>query len=238
MSGLAWRSDKVRRDRAAVEPWVNLITSRLGGGFELHFCGSWRRGRPMIGDLDVLVVSDDGLLSADIGAALPEVNVERGEWVGGLVHGSIAGDGDLHVDFYSCTPEQRGPFLWHLTGPADLNIAMRSRAIARGLGLNQYGLWRGEQRIDDGSERSVAKHLSCKYLLDPTAREAWQQAHTRSAAAVVARTVQSSSDATRTYTVTEVDGVPESCTCPGFKYRGKCRHTNYERSTTTTNGAT
>lgn len=33
------------------------------------------------------------------------------------------------------------------------------------------------------------------------------------------RTVES-----RTYTLSFTDGVPTGCTCPGFAYRGRCRH--------------
>jgi DNA polymerase/3'-5' exonuclease PolX len=218
-----WRSDKIRRPRANVEPWVNEITDRLGGGLEVHVCGSWRRGRELIGDLDVLII-DDGIVHPDIGVMLAGMfTPERGEFGGALVHGHIPlPDGELHVDLYGATPEQRGGFLWHLTGPKELNIAMRSRALRRDRMLNQYGLWQGDTQLDDGTEYGIARQLNCKHLLEPTTRENWQQPV---GAAMTARTVPAS-DGVRTYTVTERDGVPESCTCPGFKYRRNCRHIN------------
>jgi DNA polymerase/3'-5' exonuclease PolX len=221
VSGPKWREAKLRRPRAAVAPWVDWI-NRVLDGREVHVCGSWRRGVEVIGDLDVLIVTEDGQLPPDVFEATADaLTVERGG-AGALAHCFIAmPDGRLHVDLYGATPKQRGAFLWHLTGPADLNIAMRARAQGRGQMLNQYGLWSGDEQLDDGTEASVGTLLNCSYLLEPTRRPSWRSPRGPD----LTQRAATSSDGVTVYTVTERDGVAVSCDCPGFKYRRRCRHT-------------
>src|SRR5450631_783174 len=64
-----WRSDKVRRPRAVLEPYVKKLTTELAvlnPGLEFTVGGSWRRGAEVIGDIDVLIVNERGSLSPDL----------------------------------------------------------------------------------------------------------------------------------------------------------------------------
>jgi DNA polymerase/3'-5' exonuclease PolX len=218
MSVNPWRSEKIRRPRAAVAPSVAEIVQRLDG-FEVYVCGSWRRGCSEIGDLDVLIVTPDGTLPGELNFVMCEiVELERGGPA--LANGNIElPDGHLHVDFYACSPAQRGAFMWFLTGPADLNITMRAAAMRRGWMLNQYGLWAGDNRLDDGTERSLGRLLGFERLLPPTDRQDWSQPK---GPQIRAKQVVSS-DGVTFYTVS-AQGERVSCTCPGFRYRRKCRH--------------
>jgi DNA polymerase/3'-5' exonuclease PolX len=218
-----WRSEKIRRPRVVLQPLVNAITDRLGGSFETHVLGSWRRGCAEIGDLDVLLVTEDGELHEDVFLILGDLfELERGG--PNLANGNIKlPDGDLHVDIYACTPKQRGAFQWFLTGPASLNIHMRAAAMRRGWMLNQYGLWADGEQIDNGTEGNLARHLGFERMLPAHARQGWDQpvGPLRSSRLVL------SSDGTTTYQVTSATHGGETtvrCTCPGFKYRRNCRH--------------
>ena len=46
----------------------------------------------------------------------------------------------MHIDLWACTPMQRGAYLWFATGPVQLNMAMRRKALSYGMRLSQIGL--------------------------------------------------------------------------------------------------
>lgn len=79
MRGQGWRSEKVRRPREDVEPHLRLLLCQFVTGNpydppELHVAGSWRRGAPVVGDIDIVIVSDGGTLTGDLmtpGVLLP-----------------------------------------------------------------------------------------------------------------------------------------------------------------------
>jgi DNA polymerase/3'-5' exonuclease PolX len=232
MSVNPWRSEKVRRTRAEVQPIADALASEireLNPGLEFHFGGSWRRGAESIGDLDLLLVTEDGTMQ---GVVLPPfVVVQRS--------GSRMTQGDysaanttMHVDFWSCSPPERGAFLWFITGPKELNIAMRGAAGSRGLLLNQKGLFNvaggTPVQVDDGTEGGVAVWLGSKWMayLEPTSRQAWAAPKGPMTSSVV---VPSSSGGGKTYTV-DRSGDNYQCSCPGFSYRGKCRHVDEVRA--------
>jgi DNA polymerase (family 10) len=56
------------------------------------------------------------------------------------------------------------PMLLYFTGSKDNNVRMRAAAKARGLLLNQHGLWNGKRRIPLASERDAYHKLGLQYL--------------------------------------------------------------------------
>jgi DNA polymerase/3'-5' exonuclease PolX len=216
-----WRSAKVYRQRNEVAPYVADLEARLVAHGEVHVCGSWRRNAHWIGDLDVIVVSDWGIVTPAMIADLDGlIEWDRGG-AGQIANGNIElPDGHLHVDLYGALPADRGAFLWFLTGPKNLNIQMRARAQQNGWQLSQYGLTdQSDQRLDDGTEQSIAQRLGYEHALEPATRERWAEPKRITKTATI-----ESSDGSTTYTLT-FDGDKVSCTCPGFKYRRRCRHT-------------
>lgn len=100
-------------------------------------CGSLRRRADTIGDLDILVSTDHPReLLADM-AILPEV-------VAIIAHGdtklSVRLSQGAQCDIRAVTDTQFPYALNYFTGSKAHNIAMRKRAIARGLKLSEYGL--------------------------------------------------------------------------------------------------
>ena len=100
-------------------------------------CGSLRRRAETIGDLDILVSSADLAPVLDRFVTLPEVAKV-------LAHGPTKAsvrllDG-VQCDLRGVSDDRFAPALHYFTGSKAHNIAMRRRAIDRGLKLNEYGL--------------------------------------------------------------------------------------------------
>ncbi|MGH7378558.1 MAG: PHP domain-containing protein, partial [Candidatus Methylomirabilales bacterium] len=60
--------------------------------------------------------------------------------------------------------------LHHFTGSMEHNVAMRNRAIARGLKMNEYGLFEGETPLPCRDEAALFERLSLAYI-PPELRE-------------------------------------------------------------------
>ncbi len=118
--------------------------SHLGGVERVMYAGSLRRGRETIGDLDILVAADDSRAKgvSDAFVALPGVQevLAKGE-----SKTSVLLEGGLQVDLRIVPPGVYGAALMYFTGSKEHNIAMRNRAIAKGLKLSEYGLFREDQ---------------------------------------------------------------------------------------------
>jgi hypothetical protein len=222
-----WRSAKVRRTRAEVQPIADKLSSeitKLNPGLEFHFGGSWRRGASSVGDLDVVFVTKDGQLG-DVKLP-PSVKLERGG-KDKIAQGDIeVNDVKMHVDFWSASEKERGAFLWFMTGPKELNISMRAEAKRNGMSLSQVGLLDSSGRqIDNGTEEDVARKLDpagrwLKYL-DPKARDSWTSP--KPEASDVEKVQVESSKPGEFYTVTR-SGSHYSCTCQAYKFRKTCKH--------------
>ena len=100
-------------------------------------CGSLRRGKETIGDLDILFSATDPAPILDHFVKLPEV-------AGVLAHGPTKAsvrllDG-VQCDLRGVTDSQFAFALHYFTGSKEHNIAMRRRALAQGRTLNEYAL--------------------------------------------------------------------------------------------------
>ncbi len=119
--------------------------------------GSMRRGTETCGDIDVLAIGGDASL---IGTLATYGAVERvlGQ---GETKGSVLLRSGVQADLRLVAPESGGAALQYVTGSKAHNIALRDRALARGLKLNEYGLYRAESndRVAGETEASVYEAL-------------------------------------------------------------------------------
>src|SRR5688572_16095521 len=105
--------------------------------------GSIRRGADTAGDIDILATGHDPhVMSTFTTYKLVERVLGQGD-----TKSSVRLWGGIQADLRLVPEESRGAALQYFTGSKSHNIALRDRAIARGLKLNEYGLF----RIDDGS---------------------------------------------------------------------------------------
>jgi len=102
----------------------------------IEAAGSLRRRRATIGDLDLLAAVRDPAQLISRLDALPAV--DRVLSAGTDKSSIVLRDGP-QVDLMVCPPEAWGTHLVHFTGSADHNIALRGRALDRGLSLSEKG---------------------------------------------------------------------------------------------------
>jgi DNA polymerase (family X) len=122
----------------------------------IEVCGSLRRRAETIGDLDVLISSENVAAVLDAFVKLPQVATV-------LAHGPTKASVQL-ADGIQCdlrgVEDAQFPFALHyFTGSKAHNIAMRKRAIARGLSLNEYALAGEKGPVPCKTEADVFKAL-------------------------------------------------------------------------------
>ncbi|TKX44161.1 MULTISPECIES: helix-hairpin-helix domain-containing protein [unclassified Halorubrum] len=103
----------------------------------VEVCGSIRRWRSTIGDVDLLVASEarEPIVEAFTDWDAADATIEAGTG-----KASVRADG-TRVDLRIVDPDEFGAALQYFTGSRAHNVAVRNRAIDRGLKLNEYGLF-------------------------------------------------------------------------------------------------
>jgi len=174
-----WRSEKQRRPREVIARYVQILTEEIADDnphLEFHFGGSWRRGAPVIGDLDILVISESQITPTllDEGVILPSI-VTWQRCGPRIANGDLLlPDGPLHIDVWQAPPRSRGAMLCFFTGPMELNLIQRQRAKAMGMAFSQNALTDREtgRQLDDGTEEDIYRILQLPFL-EPTERQRW-----------------------------------------------------------------
>ncbi len=130
--------------------------------------GSYRRGKETVGDLDLLVVTKDANAAMDRLAAFSGVGsiIARGD-----TKTSLRLKTGVQVDLRAVPAESFGAALQYFTGSKEHNIIVRNRAKARGLKINEYGVFRGEKQIAGRTEEEVYATLDLP-CFPPELREA------------------------------------------------------------------
>jgi DNA polymerase (family X) len=142
---------------------------RDGAGAErVEVAGSFRRGRETVGDLDILVTSDDPTRAFDVFSALPDIKEVR---LRGPTKETVLLRNGLQVDLRVVEPASFGAALVYFTGSKDHNVQIRSLAKDLGLRVNEYGVLRGEERIAGRTEEEVYAALGLAWV-PPELREA------------------------------------------------------------------
>ena len=144
------------------------------GVIRAELCGSLRRRKETVADLDILVSSADAQPIMDAFVKIPEVVQVLGQGptkssvVAGLhVHGTkVTLQADLRV-----VEDTQYPFALHyFTGSKEHNIRMRQRAIDRGLSLNEYALANETRSVPCKDEADIFAALDLPYI-QPELRE-------------------------------------------------------------------
>ena len=108
----------------------------------LEFAGSYRRGKETVGDLDLLVDSEDATAVMDYFGDFTEIVsvIARGE-----TKMSVRLEGEFQVDLRVVPAESFGAALQYFTGSKDHNVQVRGRAKKIGLRINEWGVFQTEK---------------------------------------------------------------------------------------------
>lgn len=129
--------------------------------------GSVRRRKETIGDVDILVASENAKKAVEYFISMSGV-VKI--WGRGSTKASVRLSDGFDVDLRVLHDKQFGSALQYFTGSKEHNIALRKIAIDKGLKLNEYGLFRGSRMIAGKTEDEVYKALGLNYI-EPELRE-------------------------------------------------------------------
>jgi len=140
---------------------------QIPGVKEVVLAGSYRRRRETIGDLDVVVTAASPADVMERFIAYPEVKEVR---AAGATRSTVVLKSGLQVDVRVVPPESFGAALHYFTGSKAHNIAIRKLAQARGLKLNEYGVFLGEKRVAGETEESVFAAVDLPWIA-PELRE-------------------------------------------------------------------
>lgn len=160
------RRFKLATARQYAEPLRDHLAGTPGVG-EAVIAGSYRRRRDTVGDLDILVTTDD---AAAVMARFRDYDeLDRVQSLG-TTRASVLLKCGLQVDLRVVARENYGAALHYFTGGKAHNIAMRTLARERGLKVNEYGVFQGVRRIAGDTEESVFRALGLAWI-PPELRE-------------------------------------------------------------------
>ena len=171
LAGLKAHTGPAGRFRLAVatqyaEALVDYL-KRVRGVEQAVVAGSYRRMKDTVGDLDILVTAQSAGAVMERFAAYDEVRevLARGD-----TKASVVLKSGLQVDLRLVPAESYGAALHYFTGSKAHNIAIRRLAQARGLKVNEYGVFRGARRVAGDTEESVFAAVGLPFIA-PELRE-------------------------------------------------------------------
>lgn len=136
----------------------------LPGVARAQYCGSLRRLRETVADVDIVAASKDPTAVREAFVKMPTVREVLGS---GETKTSVLTTTGLQVDLRVVDPSQFGAACQYFTGSKAHNIKLRQRALARGWLLNEYGLSRAETGEVIASETEEAIYAALDLPLIP-----------------------------------------------------------------------
>lgn len=164
LEAAAAREGRPRRFKLAeaaqyAEPYAKALGATIAG--------SYRRMKETVGDIDLLVCSGKPAQALERFVAYPEV---RDVLARGTTRAAVRLACGLQADLRVVPRACFGAALHYFTGSKAHNIAVRKLGLARGLKINEYGVWRGGRRIAGDTEASVYAAVGLPYI-EPELRE-------------------------------------------------------------------
>jgi len=160
----------IHHARNAAEEMIATLRERGIG--PVSVAGSVRRYRETIGDIDLLVASNDAAPIMTAFTAAP--SVER-VLANGDTKSSVIVARGLQIDLRVVPPESLGAAMLYFTGSKEHNVRLRGHALKKKLLLNEYGLYRvgaeaRGQEIASRTEEDVYAALDMDWIA-PELRE-------------------------------------------------------------------
>jgi DNA polymerase (family 10) len=164
-----WKTSRERKSLAyASEIGKKAVKSLEGSGYakKVSIAGSLRRGKETIGDIDILVTSD---YPERVIEAYTTMHGVQSVLMEGETRASIVMDG-MQLDLRVVRDECFGSALQYFTGSKEHSVRLREIAQRRGMKINEYGVFRGEERLGGSEEKDVYDALNMQFI-PPEIRE-------------------------------------------------------------------
>lgn len=129
--------------------------------------GSLRRMRETIKDIDILTISDDTEKTVKEFTEMPFVTDVLAS---GSTKGSVITKDGIQVDLRVVGPESYGGALQYFSGSQAHNVKLRGIAQKSGLRINEYGIFKDEEKIAGETEKEMYGTLNLSFI-PPELRE-------------------------------------------------------------------
>jgi len=140
--------------------------NKVRPGF-VEVCGSIRRCRETVKDIDVLVAGDDHETLSAFFVAMPEIDEVL---LTGDTKTSCRLKSGIEVDMRVVAPEEFPYALMYFTGSKEHNVRLRGISKKKGWKLNEYGLFEEGRLISLKTEEEIYNTLGLSYI-PPELRE-------------------------------------------------------------------
>src|SRR3989344_1572670 len=151
-------------------PQIVEIQNKLNAIYEVkrvEICGSARRRKETIGDLDILAISDKPSKVMDAFASLDMVKRILAK---GSTKSSVVLKNNMQVDLRVLPKESFGAAMQYFIGSQSHNIKLRKIAISKGYKLSEYGLFKGKRLVSEFDEHDIYRKLGLQFV-EPEMRE-------------------------------------------------------------------
>lgn len=132
---------------------------------KIQYAGSLRRRQETIGDVDILVAVDDPkkvgpIIMKHFNSYDKVINVIAD----GDTKSSVILNGGLQADLRVVEKGSFGAALHYFTGSKEHNIRIRDMAKKRGLKVNEYGLFKGVEKLAGETEEGIFEALGLPFI--------------------------------------------------------------------------
>jgi|TARA_B100001287_G_scaffold258524_1_gene244979 DNA polymerase (family 10) len=140
---------------------INLL-KKLNEVEKIEYMGSLRRKKETVGDIDILVSSNNSEKIVNKFIKLPGVIRVL---VSGKTKTSILYEDQIQIDLRIVKIGEFGSASQYFTGSLEHNVIMRKIAISKNMKLSEYGLFdKTGKLIESSSEKKIYKKLGLKFI--------------------------------------------------------------------------
>jgi DNA polymerase (family X) len=134
---------------------------------QVEIAGSIRRRKETVGDVDILTITNQPQKVMELFTSMERVEEVIAK---GPSKSTVRLIDGMEVDLRVFQKEVFGSAMVYFTGSKEMNIELRKIAIQKGLKLNEYGVFRGDDQIAGQTENDVFEALGLGYI-EPELRE-------------------------------------------------------------------
>ncbi len=165
------QKDTVKRFKWAIAeqiitPFLEYIKSHKDV-LQAEIAGSYRRRKETVGDIDILIICNNAKSVMEHFVSYEEVKEI-------LSHGSTKSSvilvSGIQVDLRAISKESYGSALHYFTGSKEHNVAVRKIAVSKNLKINEYGIYKNDERLAGEDEAGIYQQIGLQYI-EPELRE-------------------------------------------------------------------